>query len=444
MWFQNAQIFTPNGYVKGSFRVQNGIFTDIIRGAVPPADRTVRPAVAAAAASDAVDPAGMAPQAENAVDLAGAKVLPGLVDIHTHGNSGTDFSDADPEGLVRMAGYLARHGITSFTPTSLSLPPDRLLAAFRTAKELYDLQRAEEELPERQPKEGSRDSWQAKEAPRRTNGNVLGARVMGIHMEGPFFSADKKGSQNGAYLRNPDFDVFKSLFDGCGGLIRIVDAAPELPGAALFTAQAKMLCTVSAAHTGADYEAAKCMFEAGCTHLTHLFNAMPGIHHRAPGVIGAASERDDVAAELICDGLHVHPSAVRMAFKLFPGRICLISDALRCCGMPDGEYEHGGQVVHLSDGIARLQDGTIAGSAANLFDCLRNAVRFGIPEEEAIRAAAINPAKEIGAADQIGSIEKGKYADFLICDSEWNLKGVFIGGICVSPECSPFRAAKQQ
>ncbi|MBO6163747.1 MAG: amidohydrolase family protein [Lachnospiraceae bacterium] len=153
---------------------------------------------------------------------------------------------------------------------------------------------------------------------------------------------------------------------------------------------------------------------------------MPPVHHRHPGVIGAAAERDTVTAELICDGIHVHPSAVRMAFKLFPGRICLISDSLRCCGMPDGTYELGGQTVTLKDHIARLGDGTIAGSATHLFDCMRNAVRFGIPEEEAIRAATINPARRIGADDRIGSIEIGKAADYVVCDEGLHLKQVCI------------------
>ena len=155
---------------------------------------------------------------------------------------------------------------------------------------------------------------------------------------------------------------------------------------------------------------------------------MPGIHHRKPGPIGAGSEREDVTAELICDGQHVHPSAVRMAFKLFPGRICLISDALRCCGMPDGQYTLGGQDVFLKGGIARLADGTIAGSATNLYDCMRKAVAFGIPKEQAILSATIVPAREIGRETEIGSIETGKLADFVVCDEALNRRAVYMGG----------------
>ena len=365
MLYCNAKLFTPDGYVYGGFRVEDGIFTEIVPGL-----------------------------AKGGEDLLGAKVLPGLVDIHTHGAAGADFSDGDLDGLRRMAAYLAEHGVTSFVPTSVTLPYEALQAAFETARHLYD------------------------ERPRGC------ARVLGVHMEGPFFSREKKGAQNEAFLREPDFEAFRRLYESCGGLIRLVDLAPELPGAAAFAARAGALCRVSAAHTNADYDEAAAMFDAGASHLTHLFNAMPPIHHRSPGVIGAASERDKVTAELICDGLHVHPAAVRMAFKLFPGRICLISDSLRCCGMPDGEYELGGQTVTLNDHLARLPDGTIAGSASDLFTCLRNAVRFGIPEEEAIRAATILPARAVGAGDRVGSIEPGKAADFVVCGESLQLRQV--------------------
>ena len=370
MQYTNAWIFTPDrGFVHGGFTVENGRFGEIFIG-------------------------GRA----GGEDLGGAYVIPGLIDAHTHGAMGADFSDGDAEGLERMAAYLASNGVTGFAPTSMTLPYETLAAAFRTARRLAD------------------------ERPARC------ARVAGVHMEGPFFSEKKKGAQNGAYLRLPDFEAFRTLYEGCGGLVRIVDLAPELEGAVPFTRKAKELCTVSAAHTDADYEQAKAVFEAGATHLTHLFNAMPPIHHRKPGPIAAASEAAGVTAELICDGLHVHPAAVRMAFRLFPGRICLISDSLRCCGMPDGAYELGGQRVFLSGGVARLADGTIAGAASNLFDDLRNAVAFGIPREEAILAATLIPARELGCADELGSIEPGRLADFVVCDGELNRQAVFLGG----------------
>ncbi len=370
MVFANAMVFLPDlGFVPGSFRVEDGVFRDVC----------------------APVPAGA-----ETVDLRGAKVIPGLVDIHVHGSAGADFSDGDDRGLLAMSGYLARHGITAFAPASVTLPFEDLARAFAAGCRHAEL------------------------APK---GH---ARLLGIHMEGPFFSEKKKGAQNAAYLRAPDLGAFRELWEGCGGLVKIVDAAPELPGAVEFAREASRLCTVSAAHTDADYESAAAFFDSGATHLTHLFNAMPGIHHRAPGPIAAASERENVFAELICDGLHVHPAAVRMAFRLFPERIVLVSDALRCCGMPEGEYELGGQRVFLSGSLARLADGTIAGSAANLFDCLRKAISFEIDPADAIRAATIRPARQVGAADEVGSIEDGKRADFLVCGEDLALREVHL------------------
>ena len=371
MLFKNAYIFTEEGvFTHGSFRVEDGKFTEILT-TVPE---------------------------EEGVDLAGQYVIPGLIDVHNHGNSGADFSDGDYEGLVKMAQYLAKSGVTSFAPASMTLPYEVLEKAFATAV------RITEEQPE-----GC-------------------ARLVGIQMEGPFFSEKKKGAQNGAYLKDPDFQAFKKLYDGCNGLIRIADVAPELPGAVEFTREAAKLCTVSIAHTDANYEEADAVLSAGATHLTHLYNAMPPIHHRKPGVIGAGSERENVIAELICDGEHVHPSSVRMAFKLFPGRICLVSDALRCCGMPNGEYELGGQQVFLEGNVAKLADGTIAGSVTNLYDCMRKAVEFGISREQAILSSTIIPARQLQREQEIGSIAPGKLADFVVCGENLEKKVVYLGG----------------
>ena len=372
MFYKNARIFCSDFQFRtGAFEVKDGKFGAILPKYVP----------------------------EDAVDLEGATVIPGLIDVHSHGNSGADFSDGDYEGLKKMAAYLAANGITSFAPASMTLPYDVLEKAFDTARRLRD------EAPEGH------------------------SRLMGIQMEGPYFSEKKKGAQNGEYLKAPDFEGFKKLYDGCGGLVRIVDVAPELPGAGEFVEKAKDLCTVSVAHTDSDYDHAKMAFQKGATHLTHLYNAMPGIHHRNPGVIPAAAEDPHVRAELICDGMHIHPASVRLAFRIFGGeRMILVSDALRCCGMPDGEYELGGQPVFLSGGVARLADGTLAGSATNLYDCMKNAVLFGIPETDAIRASTFNPACALGVQDQVGSIAAGKLADFIVCRSDYSGRRVFMGG----------------
>ena len=380
MQYINAGIYTERGYVPGAFTVKDGLFTEVMVG-----------------------PSAGMKETGDVVDLRGRKVLPGLIDIHIHGAAGSDFSDGNIISIENMAAYLAKAGVTSFVPTSMTLPHNALAAAFRAARDYNAFSRD----PEHRGL----------------------SKLAGIHMEGPFLSEKKCGAQNRRFLRSPDMEEFRELYELSGGLIRIADIAPELEGAAEFTREAADFSTISIAHTDADYDEASRIFDAGATHLTHLFNAMPSIHHRAPGVIGAASERNDVIAELICDGHHVHPSAVRMAFKLFPGRICLVSDALRCLGMPDGDYDLGGQTVALSDGVAKLADGTLAGSSTGLFDCMKNAIRFGIPEIEAVRAAATVPAGCIGMTDRIGSIAAGKAADFLICDDDLNLEQVFIDGV---------------
>ena len=371
MNFKNANIYTAQfRFERGAFSVENGRFCNVLGQEAP-----------------------------DAIDLGGAYVIPGLIDVHTHGNSGADFSDGDAAGVEKMAKYLAKNGVTSFAPASMTLPYETLEKAFASARAFVDA------------------------------GHEDAAALRGIQMEGPFFSEKKKGAQNGAYLRNPDFDAFRALQEGCGGLVRIVDVAPELPGAEEFIRRAKALCTVSIAHTDADYDAARKGIEAGVTHLTHLYNAMPAIHHRKPGVIAAAAEAEAVSAELISDGQHVHPASVRLAFRIFgASRMVLISDSLRCCGMPDGEYELGGQQVFLKGGVARLADGTIAGSATNLYECMQRAVSFGIPREDAIRAATYNPARQIGALAEVGSIENGKCADFVVCDAELNRKAVWLRG----------------
>lgn len=326
-------------------------------------------------------------------------LIPGLVDMHLHGNSGADFSDGDYDGLVKMARFLAGAGTTSFSPATMTLPEEDLARACETAACLREEKPAD------------------------------CASIAGITMEGPFFSAKKKGAQNEAYLKKPDAKVFNRLQKKAQGMIRIACVAPELVGALGYVRSVSRTgVTVSAAHTQADYDEAAAGFNAGITHVTHLFNAMPPFLHRAPGLIGAAAEREDVTTELICDGIHVHPSAIRAAFRLFgPKRICLISDAMAACGLADGESMLGGQRVTIRDGKATLSDGTIAGSVATLFHCVRQAISFGIPPEDVIRCATANPARALGA-EYVGAVAVGKQADCLVCGTHWTLKDVYIRG----------------
>ena len=373
MYYRNARIFCPDFQFRyGNFEVKKDGTFGIVMGPVP----------------------------TYAIDLEGATVIPGLIEVHSHGNSGCDFSDGDYEGLKTMARYYLSCGITSFAPASMTLPYEVLEKAFANAQRL------------------------AAEKPAGCS------RLRGIQMEGPYFSYKKRGAQNAEYLKEPDFEGFRKLYEGCGGLVRIVDVAPELPGAAEFVKQASRLCTVSVAHTDSGYEDAQMAFANGATHLTHLFNAMPGINHRNPGVIPAALERPSVRAEIICDGLHIHPAVIRMAFAMFGGeRMIVVSDSGRCAGMPDGtEFELGGQMATLIDGVARMADGTIACSATNLWKSLQNCIAFGIREEDVIRACTYNPACALGVQAEVGTIATGKQADFIICSPDYAKKRVFLAG----------------
>jgi len=369
MLLKNGYLFTEDGFKKKNIGVVDGKFVT---------------------ADESAD--------KNFLDVKGKYVIPGLIDIHGHGNSGYDFSTCDIGGLRTMASYLAENGITSFAPASMTVSYDSLKRAYKNALDVCNHREAME------------------------------SRVVGINMEGPFFSYGKRGAQNPEYLKKPDFEAFKELYDSCEGLIKLVDVAPELEGAFDFIKKASELCTVSVAHTECDYELASNAFDEGATHVTHLFNGMKGIHHREPGVVLAALEKENVYVELICDGIHIHPSVIRMVFKLFEGRVVMISDALSCCGMEDGEYDLGELKVNLNGLRATLDDGTLAGSVTNLFGMMCNVISYGISPEVAIRACTINPARQIKMDDKIGSITEGKLADFIICDKDWNLESVYIEG----------------
>ncbi|HIY20743.1 MAG TPA: N-acetylglucosamine-6-phosphate deacetylase [Candidatus Flavonifractor merdigallinarum] len=330
-------------------------------------------------------------------DLAGRYVIPGLTDVHFHGARGHDFSDGDAEGLQVMADYELSRGVTQICPAGMTLLEEQLVKVCQNA------------------------------AHHRKN-SKSGALLCGVNLEGPFLSYAKKGAQNGDWLHAPDVAMLRRLEDTSEGLVKLVSVAPEEPGALEFIKEVADEVTVSIAHTTADYDTASAAFRAGARQVTHLFNAMPPFTHRAPGVVGAAFD-SDCKVELICDGVHIHPSVVRAVFQLFgPKRVILISDTMRAAGMSDGAYTLGGQDVNVKGKLATLADGTIAGSVTDLMNCMRTAVSFGIPLEDAVRAAAVNSAKAIGIYSRVGSVESGKLANLVVLDEELELKAVIFKG----------------
>lgn len=334
---------------------------------------------------------------EEVIDGEGCFAIPGLVDIHFHGCVGADFCDGDAEGIRKIAEYEASVGVTSICPATMTVPEEEIHRVMETAAAYK---------------------------------SETGAKLVGINMEGPFISAKKKGAQAAENIRPCDTALFRAFQKESGGLIRLVDIAPETEGAMQFIEDVNEEVVISIAHTTADYDTASEAFSRGASHVTHLYNAMPPFAHRDPGVIGAARDAEHAHVELICDGIHIHPSVVRATFSMFgPERVILISDSMRATGLTDGEYTLGGQAVFVKGALATLADGTIAGSATNLMGCLKVAVeQMEIPLEEAVACATMNPAKEIGIYDTCGSITPGKAADFVLLDKDLQVKAVYIDG----------------
>ena len=334
------------------------------------------------------------------LDLTGLVVMPGLIDMHIHGCGGADTGDATPEALETMSQTLVKNGVTSFCPASMTLSFEELTKIFANIDAMKD--------------------------------KVGGAYIHGANMEGPYIAMSKKGAQNPLYVRNPDKEEFKKLYEGCNGAIKVVDIAPECDGGDEFIKEIQPICPVSIAHTDAGYDEAVHAIELGVRHITHLFNAQSGLHHRKPGVVGAAFDvgrANGVRAELICDGFHIHPATLRIAFReMGEDGTVIITDSMKAAGCPDGDYDLGGQPVYVRDGKALLADGTIAASTSNVYKELKNVISFGIPEKQAVKSATINPAKAIRVDDKTGSIEEGKLADILVVDKDYNIKLVIVKG----------------
>ncbi|MDO4493504.1 MAG: N-acetylglucosamine-6-phosphate deacetylase [Clostridia bacterium] len=372
MIVRNAWIYTPEGTLrKGSLAAEHGTVTELSFSAEL--------------------------HGEDAIDAEGLYAIPGLVDIHLHGAAGADVSDGSAEGLAAMARYELGRGVTTILPAGMTLPERELELACRSVADFRD------------------DN---------------GSRVAGIRLEGPFLSRERCGAQDPQYLKAPDAELLRKLQRASGNTVRIVDIAPELPGATELIENACGTVRFSLAHTDADYGTCTEAFAAGARQVTHLYNGMRPMLHRAPGLPGAAADAENITVELIADGVHLHPATVRNALRLYGAeRVVFVSDSMRATGLGNGTYTLGGQQVTVNGNRATLKDGTLAGSVTDLMGCMVTAVKdMGVPLETAVRCCTRNPAAALGDPS-VGSLAPGCRADIVLLDKELNIVRVYRGGI---------------
>lgn len=325
-------------------------------------------------------------------------LIPGMIDVHIHGANNYDMMDGTTKSIQEVSKKCAETGCTGFLATSVSSSLEALLSMIKSVKKVI--------------------------------GNEKGAKIVGIHLEGPYLNIEKKGMQNPKYLRHPNLDEMELIFQEAENLIKMVTIAPELPGGIeLIRYLTSKNVVVAIAHSNATYEEAQIAFQEGVTHITHCFNAMPGIHHRSPGLVAAALEDNNVSVQAIVDGVHLHPGIVRLMHKIKgPDRMVLTTDALQAMGVGDGDYLFGGHHVTVKDSIARLKDGTLASSTVTMNRSLKLSTEFGISLEDSIKMSSTTPAS-ILHLNQIGKIEAGYDADVVLLDDDYNVMATFIKGL---------------
>ena len=332
------------------------------------------------------------------INAEGLTVAPGLIDIHVHGGVGHDTMDATSEAIGAMARFFACHGVTSFLPTTMTAGREETLAAIENVARCME-------------KGGD------------------GAEILGVHLEGPYLSQEKKGAQPPSYIRPADPEEYRAFFQA--GPVRLITVAPEIQrNRELILFAVEHGAAVAVGHSAATYEEVLEAVSLGLSQATHTFNGMGGLHHRRPGTVGAVLSCDDIYAQVIVDFLHIHPAVVKLLVRAKgPERTVLITDAIRAAGMPDGTYDLGGQEVTVKGGEARLSTGTLAGSTLTMDRAVRNvmeAAELSLPET--LRMATVTPADSIGIADRKGSLERGKDADIILLDEELQVVLTMVGG----------------
>ncbi|MEK4294465.1 N-acetylglucosamine-6-phosphate deacetylase [Paenibacillus sp. FSL R5-0914] len=331
------------------------------------------------------------------IDGGGHLLVPGMIDVHIHGANGFDMMDGTEKSIQEVSSACASSGCTSFLATSVSSTLEDLLEMIRSVK--------------------------------RVIGHEVGAKIAGIHLEGPYLNPKRKGMQNEKYLRHPNLEEMNLIFEEAGSLIKMVTIAPELPGGMeLISFLKEKGVVIAIAHSDATYEEAKQAFASGASHVTHCFNGMRPIHHRDPGVIVAAFEEKHVSLQAIVDNVHLHPAIIRLMHTLKgPEGMVLITDALQAMGLGDGDYMFGGHHVTVSEGVARLKDGTLASSTVTMNEALRYTVETGIPLVDAVKMASTTPANILGL-QQKGTITSGFDADLVLLDDEFKVCWTMVDG----------------